>query len=132
MRNPTYRTSEFPKNSDPTQKIDPKAQHENYTHIYENRLKYLAKCRNAFLSYLPEIEIVFGKNLRHNCLEVDHFLQNFTVDITEYLYLLVYDPKNPNLGRLRNCVIDNKRDNSCYEEFETLIKQIENRLKKEL
>lgn len=133
VRSHIYRTSEFLPDYDYRSK-DVKALCENYRHIYENRLKYLGDCRNIFLSYLPEIEIVFGKTMRSNFLDVDHFLNNFVAIITDYLAYVARgaNPNDPEYNRLRDCVVYNEKNNVYYEEFEKLIKQIEDRLKKEL
>ena len=133
LRSPIFRTSEFL--PDYNWKVrDVKQRYDNHKYVYENRLKYVADCRNVFLSYLPEVEITFGKTMRDNFLDIDRFLNNFVAIITDYLSYLSEEvnPYDPEYIKLRDYVVYNENDNSYYEEFETLIKQVENRLKKEL
>ncbi|OFX21395.1 MAG: hypothetical protein A2041_07465 [Bacteroidetes bacterium GWA2_31_9b] len=102
----------------------------NERHIITNRLKYLSKSSNHFNSILPEVEAVFGKNVKKKCSEVNSIFLTYKFSLNEYFQLFGRTNNDEHYREIRADIYKTSNENDLQKELEKCIEEIENEISK--
>lgn len=126
MRSPLILAFEFPP-ADSSKKIK---ESEKFKYIFDNRLKYLQKSYNIYLSLLPEVEIDYGIEINDLCKELSNHITHYYFKLTEFIELVdnwdIFN--NPYEKELNSIIFNNNQDDSTSIAFNTTIEKLKTEL----
>jgi hypothetical protein len=130
LRSPMILVSEFSSNYH----ISKTKESEKYQYIFENRLKYLQKSYNTYLSLLPEVEIDYSSEINALCKELINHIINYHFKINEFIKLIDnWDLHNNTYHKELNSIIfNNGENNPTTTSFNETVDKLKIQLMKEI
>ena len=101
---------------------------ENYTYIFNNRLKYFNESYSDFLSQLPEVEVIFGKELRNDCVLITVEISSYLDNLNQFIQLVDNTNNVDYLNQIKKIVFRQTKDDKYRDNFEKLIVIVETKL----
>jgi len=109
--------------------LEPK-ERENYTYVFNNRMKVFQDSYSDFKSVLPEIEVTFGKKLRKKCGELNGQINSYNFSLTEFIQTADNKHKGEHILDLRKIVFRQSKNDKFRDEFVRIIESIEKDINK--
>lgn len=130
VRSPMIRVSEFSSEHH----IPETKESEKYKFIFDNRLKYLQKSYNTFLSLLPEVEIDYGSEMKVLCKELVKHITNYHFNMIKFIQIVDnWDLfNNPHHKELNSIIFNNSEDNPTTDSFNNTVEKLKRQLMKEI
>jgi len=130
VRSPMIYPSEFSSEHH----ISESKESEKYKYIFENRLKYLQKSYNTYLSLLPEVEIDYSSEINTLCMELIKQINNYHFKMNEFIQIvdnwdLLNNPYHKELNRI---IFNNGENNTTTISFNETVDKLKTQLMKEI
>lgn len=106
--------------------------YENTQFVISNRLKYFNEAFNEFNSILPEIEALFGTELKEKCVHIKDVLFLYQDNLNSYLQLYGKTNNMEHFAELTKGVFMQSKEDKYKTDLDKLILSIESEISKHI
>lgn len=113
------------------QPLDLKKDLDNTVFIVNNRLGPFKESLNEYYSFLPEIEALFGSEIRAICNKVNSIVNSYYMSLNEYLQLIDNTNNVEHLAEVRKTIFSSTdNDDRLKDDLDNVIIEIETEVRK--
>jgi len=106
--------------------------YENTRFVINNRLKPFNEAYNEFNSILPEIEALFGMELKEKCLQIKHVFFLYQDNLNSYMQLYGKTNNMEHFAELAKGVFMQSKEDKYKTDLDKLISSIETEISKHI
>lgn len=99
--------------------------YENTRFIISNRIKPFNEAYNEFKSIIPEVEALFGKDIKEKCNQISHIFGLYQSDLNEYLQLYGKTNNMEHFAKLAKGVFMQSKEDKYKTDLDKIISSIE-------
>lgn len=126
LRAPFIATWELPKDLN-FSNIDERNEME---YVINGRLKPFQESLNQYNSLLPEVEVLFSKEVRNVCQEVNGTVRVYYFKVNEYLQLIDNTNNHEHLAEIKKDVFNTSKNDKLEEELKIIVDKVEKAIRK--
>lgn len=105
-------------------------ENENMRHVLKNRYTPFQDCLNIYYSLLPEVEVLFGKEIRKTSKELERVIRRYHTAIT--IYIQTYGRSDNYKEETEDRIFNSTSNDKLSSEMEVAVKNIEDLVTKHL